>query len=148
MSNPVTTVIIVVVTFAVIVTIYYFAVGYFPGSKFIIEDPPSDNGLSDGQAKFMFFYAAWCPWSRKADKVWRSYKQLLKNTKAKFGGKTILFEEINVEHDKGKAALYKIKEYPTFKVETKEKLFRLISIPNASAFDEFLVATLGQKTTG
>jgi thiol-disulfide isomerase/thioredoxin len=148
MSDTIITVIIVVVTFGVIVTIYYFAFGYFPGSKFIMEEVPAENDLSDSQARFMFFYASWCPWSRKADKVWRSFKQHLKNTKAKYGGKTVLFEEINVEQDKGKAALYNIKEYPTFKLETKKKVYRLITVPNDVAFDKFLVSTLGEKTLG
>jgi thiol-disulfide isomerase/thioredoxin len=141
-------VIIVVLTFVIIIAAYRFFVGYYPGSKFIIEDPPLEkNGLDADQARFMFFYTTWCPWSTKARAPWNSFKQLLTNNPAKYGGKTIIFEEINAESDKGKAALYNVKEYPTFKLETNDKLFRFIAIPDPATFEAFLTSSLGQKAS-
>jgi thiol-disulfide isomerase/thioredoxin len=141
------TVIIVVLTFIIVIASYRLIAGYYPGSKFIIEDPPIEhNGLDEGQARFMFFYTSWCPWSRKAWKPWKSFKQMMKNNPAKYGGKTIIFEEINAEADKGKASLYNVKEYPTFKVEITTKVFKLEGVPDPATFDIFLSGTLGEKT--
>lgn len=141
-------VIIVVLTFVIIIAAYRFFVGYYPGSKFIIEDPPLEkNGLDADQARFMFFYTTWCPWSTKARPAWDSFKQLLKNTPAKYGGKSIIFEEIDAESDKGKAALYRVKEYPTFKLETTDKLFLFQAIPDVATFEAFLTSALGQKAS-
>jgi thiol-disulfide isomerase/thioredoxin len=105
------------------------------------------NGLDEDQARFMFFYTTWCPWSVKAQKSWNSFKQMLKNNPTKYGGKTIVFEEINAESDKGKAALYNVKQYPTFKLETTKKVFVLQAVPDPATFDVFLSGTLGKKTS-
>ena len=122
--------------------------GVYPASKFIIEDPPVEhNGLEEGQARFMFFYVTWCPWCKKAWKPWKKFKQMMKNNPATYGGKKIIFEEINCEADKGKTALYNVKAYPTFKLETVNKVFVLQAIPDPSTFEAFLTGTLGQKTT-
>jgi hypothetical protein len=139
---------IVVITFVVIVLAYRFFAGYYPGSKFIIEEPPLEkNGLDSDQARLMFFYTSWCPWSTKARAPWNSFKQMLTNTPVKYGGKTVLFEEINAESDKGKAALYRVVEYPTFKLETNDKLFLFKAIPDPVTFEAFLTSALGQKNS-
>lgn len=149
MSDIIWTVLIVTLTFIVVIASYRFLVGRYPASKFIIEDPPvQHNGLEATQARFMFFYTTWCPWSKKAQEPWESFKQRVKNEKATYGGKTIIFEKINAEADKGKAALYNIKEYPTFKVETIDKVFVLKAIPDPLTFEAFLVGTLGEKHLG
>jgi len=139
---------IVVLTFVIIIGAYRFFVGYYPASKFIIEDPPiQNNGLDADQARFMFFHVNWCPWSKKAWKPWKSFKQQLTNTKVTYGGKKILFEEINAESDKGRAALYNVHEYPTFKLETTNKLFLLKAIPDPATFELFLTEALGVKSS-
>jgi thiol-disulfide isomerase/thioredoxin len=148
MSETLLTVLLVIGTFIVVIAAYRFFVGHYPASKFIIEDPPiPNNGLDKDQARFMFFYTNWCPWSRKAWKPWKAFKQMMKNNPATYGGKTILFEEINAESDKGKAALYNIKEYPTFKLETTDKLVTLLAIPDPATFKVFLTGVLGQEAS-
>ena len=138
----------VVVTFIAVVVAYRMYAGFYPGSKFILEDPPvQHNGLDGDTARFIFFYTTWCPYSTAARKSWESFKQQLKNVPVKYGGKTIIFEDVDCEADKGKAALYKIKEYPTFKLETVDKLYKLIAIPDVATFDVFLVGTLGKKVS-
>jgi|UniRef100_A0A6C0B0G9 thiol-disulfide isomerase/thioredoxin len=147
MSETVWIILVVCLTFFVVIAAYRFFVGYYPGSKFIVEDPPvQHNGLDSDQARFMFFYTTWCPWSHKAWKPWKAFKQMMKNKQVKYGGKTVLFEEINAEADKGKAALYNVKEYPTFKLETADKVYLLQAVPDPATFDIFLVGTLGKKT--
>jgi thiol-disulfide isomerase/thioredoxin len=147
MSETIWTVLVVSLTFFLVIAAYRFFVGYYPASKFIVEDPPvQHNGLDGDQAKFMFFYTTWCPWSKKAWKPWKAFKQMLKNKPIKYGGKTVIFEEINVEADKGKAALYNVHEYPTFKLETVDKVYVLQAIPDPSTFEVFLTGTLGVKS--
>jgi thiol-disulfide isomerase/thioredoxin len=137
---------IAAITFLVVIVVYRLVAGYYPGSKFIVQESPAPkNGLDSDQAKFMFFYTAWCPWSDKAQAPWASYKQMIKNQKATFGGKHIIFEEIDADIDKGKAALYQIKQYPTFLLETQDKVYTLLAIPHSASFEAFLTGILGQK---
>jgi len=148
MNEILQTAVWVTITFILLVVGFRVVKGYYPASNFIIEDPPMEhNGLDEDQARFMFFYTTWCPWSEKAQKPWNSFKQMLKNNPTKFGGKTVLFEEINAESDKGKAALYNVKQYPTFKLETTKKVFVLEAVPDPATFEVFLTGTLGKKTS-
>ena len=147
MNEYLVTVGIVVVTFVVIIMIYRLTAGFYPGSKFILEDPPiAHNGLDADKARFILFFTTWCPWSVKARKAWDIFKQEMKNKPAKYGGKTIIFEEVDCESDKGKAALYKVKEYPTIKLETTDKMYVLKAIPAVQTFEEFL-SVLGEKAS-
>ena len=125
--------------------IYLLITGVAPGSKLIIEDPPVQNNQDPQQATFMFFYTTWCPHCKKAQQPWSSMKELLKNQKYTYGGKTIFMEEINAENDKGKTALYKIKAYPTFKLETSEKVYEMQGPPSTASFRAFLTSALGEE---
>ena len=128
------------------VLIYKWRSVIYPASKIIITDPPIEHsGLEPTQAKFMFFYTSWCPHCKTAHAPWNAFKQQLKNNKATYGGNTILFEDINAEVDVGKAALYKIKSYPTFKVETTKKVIEMKGVPDPLVFDQFLISALGTK---
>ena len=113
------------------------------------KSPPlADNGLGDQQAKFIYFYATWCPWSKKAQEPWSSFKQLVKNKKLVYGNYKISFEEVNGDSDKGKAALYNITAFPTFKLETKDKLYEMKGTPAVVTFQQFLTTILGpEKST-
>lgn len=124
---------------------YYSLTGTPPGARLVEQDPPVDGGLDDGQAKFMFFYATWCPHCRTAKTPWHSFMQLHKNQGLTYGGHQITFEEINAEVDKGKSALYNIDAYPTFKLQTKDKLYMMIGAPTVENFREFLKKALGSE---
>jgi len=145
------TIILLGSVFAVIM--FNLVYGYFiregftlPGSKIIIEKPPlDDSGLDPNQARFMFFYTTWCPWCTKAQTPWSSFKQMLKTHNYTYGGKQILIEEINAESDKGKAALYKISGYPSFKLETENKVMEMKGNPSTGAFRAFLISALGEE---
>jgi len=145
--------IIVAIVIALLVVIgsiygYYLSTGIMPGSKLIVQEPPiSNNGIDENQAKFMFFYTTWCPWSKKAQAPWSSLKEMLKNTPKTYGGKSIVFEEINAESDQGKTALYKVEAYPTFKLETSTKVYEMKGAPSVAAFRAFLISALGQEST-
>jgi thiol-disulfide isomerase/thioredoxin len=127
---------------------YYLVTQTWPGSRLLISSPPvAHSGIDDDSAKFMFFYTTWCPWSKKAQTPWSSFKEQQKNTRYTYGGKTVTFEEINADSDKGKTALYQIKGYPTFKLETKDKVFEMKGAPTTESFREFLKNALGAEKT-
>jgi thiol-disulfide isomerase/thioredoxin len=128
------------------ILIFRYTQGFYPGSRVIVGEPPLEqNGLDTSQARFIFFYAPWCPWSKKATKPHHSFKQNYLNNPSTYGGKTIVFEEIDATQDKGKAALYKVKAFPTFKLETQDKLFEYRGVPDAKKFQEFLRDALGTQ---
>ena len=144
--------IVAVVTLTTVVAaivIYYLVWGIMPGARFVAvtEPPTSSNGLDKDQAKFMFFYTTWSPWSKKAEKSWSSLKEIHKNTPKKYGTTTVIFEEVNAENQEGKAALYGIKAYPTFKLETKDKVYEMLGKPSVASFRAFLITVLGQEST-
>jgi hypothetical protein len=59
--------------------------------------------------------------------------------------KKFIFEEINAEADKGKSALYQIKAYPTFKLETSDKVYEMLGPPTVESFRAFLESALGSE---
>lgn len=125
--------------------LYYAITGTPPGARILEQEPPTDNGLDSNQAKFMFFYASWCPYCKTAEQQVRSLKQLITNNGYTYGGKHVAFDEINGETDKGKKALYGITAYPTFKIETAEKIYTLVGRPSVEVFRDFLQKALGQE---
>ena len=127
------------------VGIYYLITGIVPGSRTIVTTPPIENDMDENAAKFMFFYTPWCPWCKKAQQPWASMKELLKNSHYTYGSKTVSMEEVNCDGDKGKAALYKITGYPTFKVETNSKVFEFSGTPTVKNFRAFLTEVLGPE---
>ena len=105
----------------------------------------SSATASPGSYSFVMYYAPWCPHCKNAHTPWSSFKQMLKNRNYTYGGKRIVFEDINAESDKGKAALYKITAYPTFKVETNNKIYEMVGAPSVKTFTAFLTKALGPE---
>ena len=140
---------VVLITVVAAIVIYYLVWGVMPGASVmsVTEPPMQNNGLDDKQAKFIFFYTTWCPWSKKAQQPWASLKEVHKNTPKTYGGTTVIFEEVNAEVEEGKAALYGIKGYPTFKLETKDKVYEMLGKPSVAAFRAFLITVLGQESS-
>lgn len=146
MNSLLITVIVVLVVSTLVILLFRWQRGFYPGSKLIVEDTPVEiNGVEPTQAKFYFFYTTWCPWSKKAWKPWASFKQMLKDTPSQYGGYDILLEEVNAEADKGKAGLYRINAYPSFKLVTQKKVYTMKGVPDPLAFDAFLQSALGEK---
>jgi thiol-disulfide isomerase/thioredoxin len=130
------------------ISLYYAFRGVVPGASLYVETkPPTSNGMDANTAKFMMFYTTWCPYSKKAQQPWASFKQMMKNTPKTYGGKSIMFEEINAEADEGKAALYNVQAYPTFKLETDSKVYQMIGKPEPATFRAFLMSALGKESS-
>jgi len=128
-----------------IIGIYYWVTGTPPGARLIEQTPPTESGLDENHANLMFFYATWCPHCKHAQQAWRSLQQVIKNGNHTYGGKTVTFEEINAETDRGKNALHSIVAYPTFKVQTKDKIYEMSGAPTVNNFREFLKKALGDE---
>ena len=142
------TILIALLVVAVSVIGYRFITGIWPGSRVIIQEPPENvPQVSDKNANFMIFYTEWCPYSQKAMEEWKSFKQMMTNSPKTYGGKTITFEEIDADASKGRAAIYQVREYPTLKLQTKEKLYTMLGKPTPASFKAFLVAALGKESS-
>jgi thiol-disulfide isomerase/thioredoxin len=113
---------------------------YPPGARMMQMGGESDDEGSENP-KLMFFYTTWCPHCHKAQPVWKS----LKGVKRSYGGKKINFEEIDCDADKGKAAMYKIEGYPTFKLETRDKVYQFKGKPDVPSLRAFLTTALGEE---
>jgi hypothetical protein len=141
---------IIIALLVVVISIvgYRSLTGIWPGSRMIVQDaPPSSQKVGDTQAKFMFFYTEWCPYSQKAKDPWSSFKEMMKTSPKTYGGKHIVFEEIDAEAEKGKSALYQIKQYPTFKLQTQNKVYEMLGKPSTASFRAFLIAALGKESS-
>ena len=139
---------IIIALLVVVISIvgYKTLTGIWPGSRIIVQDPPlSSSKVSETTAKFMFFYTEWCPYSQKAKEPWSSFKQILVNSPKTYGGKSIIFEDIDAEAEKGKSALYQVKQYPTFKLQTNDKVYEMLGKPSIAAFRAFFITALGKE---
>lgn len=141
-------IIVVLLVVGISIVGYRYLTGIWPGSRVIVQDPPEDvPQVSEKNANFMIFYTEWCPYSQKAMEEWKSLKQMMKNSPKTYGGKTITFEEIDADASKGRAAIYQVKEYPTFKLQTKEKLYTMLGKFTPASFRAFLVGSLGKESS-
>lgn len=70
------------------------------------------------EVEVLFFYTTWCPYSTKAIKEWKAFKEEYKkeNVKSKY---TLAFTEVNGDDPNNEELLdkYKIKGYPTIKLK-------------------------------
>ena len=128
--------------------LYKNVTGIMPGAKLVLVPPSTTqpSGVDENQAKFMFFYTTWCPHSRKAEGPWKSFQQIHKNTPRKYGTMNVTFEDVNAEAQSGKAALYGISHYPTFKLQTKDSVYEFVGAPTVNNFRKALVDTFGQES--
>jgi len=140
--------VIAIVVVVASIWIYKAATGVMPGAKLVLAPPAGvqPSGVEENVAKFMFFYTTWCPHSRKAEGPWKSFQQVLKNTPRKYGGMTLQFEDVNAESQTGKASLYGISHYPTFKIQTKDSVYEFVGVPSVNNFRTALIGTFGQET--
>ena len=132
----------VVVVTALLVGIYYMHTGVMPGAR-VVQEGGMAGDVDENTVKLMFFYTTWCPHCHKAQPEWASLKQV----KRTYGGKKVMFEEIDCDADKGKAAMYQIKGYPTIKLETPDKVYQMDGPPTVPAMRAFMTSALGEEKT-
>ena len=141
---------IVAVTVASSIGIYYATTGILPGASIIsVQDAPlaTTTGLDKDQYKFMFFYAPWCPYSKAAESAWASLKQDYKNSPQTYQNANIIFEDIDGDDQKGKMALYGVTKYPTFKFQVNDKVYEMLGKPTTANFQTFIKTVLDKKSS-
>lgn len=140
--------VIAIVVVVASIWLYNAATGVMPGAKLVLVPPitTQPSGMDENTAKFMFFYTTWCPYSRKAEDPWKSFQQIHKNTPRKYGTMSITFEDVNADSQTGKTALYGIKQYPTFKIQTKDSVYEFVGHPSVNNFRKALIDTFGKES--
>jgi thiol-disulfide isomerase/thioredoxin len=147
-SNTAIGFVIAILVVVASIWLYKNVTGIMPGAKLVLVPPSTTqpSGMEENTAKFMFFYTTWCPYSRKAEDPWKSFQQIHKNAPRKYGTMNVTFEDVNAEAQSGKAALYGITQYPTFKLQTKDSVYEFVGAPTVNNFRKALIDTFGQET--
>lgn len=154
MNSAVTALIVSTLVVLTVILGTYLITGIWPGAKIIQQRPiaqdrpTKDTAIEPGVVKFLFFFASWCPHCKDAEPEVKSLKQLISTKNYTYGGHRVVFEDVNAYADKGKAALYKVKAYPTFKIETADKMYEMSGRGTVANFRAFLVAALGPEKSG
>ena len=136
---------VTLVLFVVFVVIYRFVRGFMPGSRVLEQPLPGPSDLDSQTAKFKLFYTNWGPHCTSAKPIWDSFETLIKNQGYTYGGKTVVIEKINCETEKGKCSRYQVDSYPTFKLETNQKLYEYQGPADQSVWRTFLSSALGPE---
>lgn len=113
--------------------------GFYPGST-IVEMP----AMRDPSApRLLFFYTTWCPHSQTALAEWRSLKELLKGKT--LGGKRLQYVPYDGDAEQGATARYGVDAYPTFILETVDKVITYEGHAKASRLRGWLIGELGEE---
>jgi thiol-disulfide isomerase/thioredoxin len=112
-------------------------------------DPDTDIGAKPNpdlkNPRFLFFYASWCPWSKKAKKHWDALRAEMERYPVTFGGQQVTLEDIDGDIHRDMVREFKIREYPTFKLVSKKDEVTMEGYPSIESFREFLVKNLGRE---
>lgn len=95
--------------------------------------------------RFLFFYAPWCPWSKKAKKHWDAFRAEMERYPVTFGGQEVALEDIDGDIHRDMVREFKITEYPTFKLVSKKDDVTMQGYPSIESFREFLAKNLGRE---
>lgn len=99
----------------------------------------------DIKPKFMFFFAPWCPWSKKAKAQWNTFRDELENHPVTFGGQTVHLEEIDGDKYHDLIKEHNVTAYPTFKLVTMIDTYEFNEHPDPRSFRKFLIKHLGRE---
>lgn len=146
-NSAITGFVIAVIVVVGFIWLYNNATGVMPGAKLVVSSPVTQpSGVDEHEARFMFFYTTWCPYSRKAETPWKSFQELVKNQPRTYGKTRLVFEDVNAEAQVAKAALYGVSYYPTFKIHAGSSVYEYVGAPTVDNFRQALIATFGQET--
>jgi hypothetical protein len=100
---------------------------------------------STRDARFLFFFAPGCPWSKKAKVQWDAFTTELKRYPATYGGKRVSLETIDGDMSPDMVKAYNINAYPTFKLVTSDRVTEMNGHPSPDRFKTLLIKTLGPE---
>ena len=113
--------------------------------SFVDINAPVETKVDLKNPRFLFFYAPWCPWSKKSKRHWDAFRDELDRYPVTFGGHQVTLEDIDGDVHRDMVREFKIKEYPTFKLVSKKDEIIMTGYPSIEAFREFLVKNLGRE---
>lgn len=117
----------------------------YPTDVQVGKATPGPTIASTSDARFLFFFAPWCPWSKKAKVQWDAFVTEFKRFPSTYGGKRVSLEIINGDQQQDMVKSYNITAYPTFKLVTSGQVTEMTGYPSPDAFKTFLIKTLGQE---
>jgi hypothetical protein len=127
------------------VILYWAFRGFLPGSRVVELELVQQNTLGAKAAKFTIFHVKWCPYSKDAVEIMKQFKGLIDEHGYTYGGRRIEIAFVDCDSKKRECSLYKVDAYPTYKLETGEKMYEYIGPADISAYRTFLVAALGKE---
>lgn len=96
--------------------------------------------------RFLFFYAPWCPWSKKAKPHWDRFEEDMRRYPSTFGGHTVRLEIIDSDRDPDTVKRFHVTAYPSFKLESIDGItYDYPGHPSADGFRDFLAKHLGKE---
>jgi thiol-disulfide isomerase/thioredoxin len=110
---------------------------YVDNKEFVMQDDIRDQVKV---ADLYFFYADWCPHSKKAFTEWNKLKNQVGTSK--INGYQVNFVEVNGEKDTGMADKYKVEGYPTIKLVVNNSIIVYDAKPERTTLVDFLEETL------
>jgi thiol-disulfide isomerase/thioredoxin len=108
--------------------------------------PPPPLQPDEKKARFLFFYANWCPWSKKARPQWDAFRKSIQLQPVMFGTTCVQLEEIDGDTNAEMRRKYGVSAYPTFKLLLPNNEVRELSgVPTVDSMLDFLTQTLGPE---
>ena len=114
---------------------------YVANKEFLIQGAEPAN-----TAELMFFYANWCPLSKKAVPIWGEFRETYENRT--INNYRLVFKEIDCS-DSDDAAMqakldsYKVDGFPTIKMLKGNEIIDFDANPTASSLEQFITSVIG-----
>jgi thiol-disulfide isomerase/thioredoxin len=114
---------------------------YVANKEFLLQGEEPAN-----TAELMFFYANWCPLSKKAVPIWGEFRETYENRT--INNYRLVFKEIDCS-DSNDAAMqaeldsYKVDGFPTIKMLKGNEIIDFDANPTASSLEQFVTSVIG-----
>lgn len=129
------------------VLVYWAFRGFLPASRVVELALVQPNTLDTKSATFTLFHVKWCPYSRDGVSAMKQLQGLIDEHKYTYGGKRVEIALVDCERKKKACETYSIDAYPTYKLETSEKMYEYIGPNDITTYRTFLAAALGKEST-
>jgi thiol-disulfide isomerase/thioredoxin len=144
LNGATTMIILSIVFFAIVATIYYFyylapqvKAKYQPNSEFNVES-------GGNNAELLFFYADWCPHCKTAKPIWNDLQSEYENKT--INGYTVVFTEVNCSEETAEVDnmmnKYSVEGYPTIKLLKDGQIIEYDAKPSKETLTQFLNTVL------
>ena len=87
-----------------------------------------------------FFYTEWCPHCKTAKPIWFEFKKEMEDQTV--NGIKLIFHEVDCDKDTATSDKFKVKGFPTIKMQKGSQIIEYDAKPNRENLHEFVKATL------